>query len=321
MRLSDKEAHILSVVEMDTRRSLEEIQKITGYKKHTIQYVLEKLKQKGIIKPLPFIDAYPLGYQDYAVYFSLAPENKIAKEKLVRRLVQSPQVSWLGELGGDYQYGMAIYAKNIGECVDFLNKLSAEFGHIFFEKSINIRASFHQFQRKYLSDKKLVEVESGFFGSAKEQIIIDSVDHKILSGMANESYSSLRDLSRQISVPLSTLTCHIEKLERLKIITAYTYAIDTAKIGMQMFNLLIYAKGINQQLSKDLFEFAKHHRHIIHFLQCIGEWDFEMGVDVERAEDIIEVTQEIYQQFGERILTVKTLPLFRYIKLSYYPFK
>ena len=99
MKLSTKEGRILACVEMDAHKSIKEIQKQTGYREHTIRYVLNQLEQNDIIRILPFIDAYPLGYQDYAVYFSLASENKSMKEQLVKRLTESPQVSWLGELG------------------------------------------------------------------------------------------------------------------------------------------------------------------------------------------------------------------------------
>lgn len=89
---------------------------------------------------------------------------------------------------------------------------------------------------------------------------------------------------------------------------------------MQMFEVLIYAKSITKNLRNEIFNFSKAHPNIAYFLHCIGEWDFELGVEVEKAEEINGVVKKLYERFGKDLATVKILPLFRSLKLSWYPF-
>ena len=198
MRISDKEKRILSCVELKADASLEYIQKQTGFREHTIRYYLAQLEEKGVIKKVPFIDVYPLGYSDYALYFTLASSSVEVKDALIKELLNSPNVSWLAGLGGDYQYGAAIYARNGKEVADYLDSLSVKFGDVFFAKSVNIRVHFTQFQRKYLWPIK--EIASVYFGNTVPEKI-DDLDRKILHVLANKNPLSHNDLAKLVVSP------------------------------------------------------------------------------------------------------------------------
>jgi hypothetical protein len=55
------------------------------------------------------------------------------------------------------------------------------------------------------------------------------------------------------------------------------------------------------------------------FIQTFGAWDFELNVEVESAEDIIRVRQELYEFCGADILSAKVLPKFKDLKFITHP--
>lgn len=319
MRLSEKEQRIIYFTELNANITLPKLQRLTGYRTHTLRYALHRLEERGIIKKTSFIDVYPLGFTDYSIYFSLTIEDKKIKDAVIKKFITSPLVSWLAGLGGDFQYGAALYARHISVVSNFLDEITSEFGNIFFQKSINIRNSFTHFQRKYLisSPKESASVS---FGDATHHINIDKTDHKILHYLVNKTYDSYNEVAHRLNIPFSTLTYRLKKLEQNRVITGHTYQVDASLYGMQMFEVLIYAKGITKNLRNEIFNFSKTHPNIVYFLHCIGEWDFELGVEMENAEEINGVVEELYERFGKDLVTVKILPLFRSLKLSWYPF-
>ena len=89
---------------------------------------------------------------------------------------------------------------------------------------------------------------------------------------------------------------------------------------MQQFRLLAYARGVSAELREHLYAFASSHRAITYYIECLGSWDFELGVEVERAEQTTAVVEQIYRNFGPELAALKILPLFQHYKITNFPF-
>lgn len=320
MKLNQKERRVLAAIELDARQTPAEIRQRTGYREHTVRYAIHRLLAAGVIRLVPFINVYPLGYSDYAFYFSLAAGTKKQKQALLDGLVQSPHVSWVAKLGGDFQYGFAICARDVTEVMSFLDEISNNYSDVFFEKALSIRVSLTLLPRSYL-DSSLPNTKAITFGRTGSQVEIDAKDHLILSALANSNFSSVRDLARSLSMPHTTLEHRIHKLEQSGVIAGYIYQVDARKFGMQLFKLLVFVKGMNTQLRKKLLHFAEAHHSIAHFIECLGNWDYELGVEVENSEDVVTITQELYNEFGKDINTIRVMSIFGHPKVSNYPFR
>lgn len=320
MRLLPQETKILAAVELNADRPIAQIRRETRCRDHTIRYYLERLKSRGIIERRPFLNIYPLGYVDYALYFSMVSGGEKIREEMISNLVLSPQVSWIALLGGDFQYGIAICAKHHREVVQFLNRFSTAYPGAFFDKALSLRVGITIFPRKYLGgDKSSLKPVS--FGGSSKAVAIDAKDFQILSTMEHHSYSSDRDLARQLGMPISTLEHRLKRLENEGIIAGCIYRVNAALLGMQHFRLIIYGKGFSSLLRKKLYSFAERHRFITYYIECLGDWDYELGVEVEQAENMVAITEEIYRNFGSEINTIKILPVFGHRKITNFPFQ
>ncbi|NQV88943.1 MAG: Lrp/AsnC family transcriptional regulator [Parcubacteria group bacterium] len=315
MILSEKELRLLAVTELDAGMPLAKIRKETNQRSHTIRYSLKRLEDKGIIDRAPFIDVYPLGYTGHAIFLSIAPSGIALRDEFISTLKASPKVQWLAELGGDYQYVATVFTRRLSELVVFFDELSEVFGDIVFEKTISSRIEFVQFNRKYFGGKP----KSLRFGSDQVEDI-DDVDHKILSGMANDLFETERKLSLRLQIPTTTLRNRVKKLKEKKLIVGDFYQIDARKFGMETYEVLVSAKGASKQLRDELFLFSKAHENIVHFVTCLGQWDYEIGVEVNDGHELTVVLQAIAEKFGSRLVSLRTLSIFKHLKYSLYPF-
>lgn len=60
--------------------------------------------------------------------------------------------------------------------------------------------------------------------------------------------------------------------------------------------------------------------HVICLIRCVGNWDYEAIVEVGNAADLPQVYQDLFTALGERVASIRSVPLFRYLKLTCFPF-
>jgi DNA-binding Lrp family transcriptional regulator len=316
MRLTEIDKRVLVYAELQADISIPQLAKKTGLKPHVVYYSLAKLEREGVIRRTPFINMPKLGYTDYSLFFSLAAHNTKLRADLIEYLQRSPLVTWFVEVGGDYQYGIALYVQNPTELMDFITNLSIKFGGLFFHKSFSLHTRFARFNRTYLSPDVLRQTVGG--SSTTEVTQIDSVDQRILSALSTHTNSSLQELARILKIPFSTLHYRLEALKKQDILSQHIYFVNTNTLNVQAFEILIHTKGLDAAMADRLFLFSQKHRNITHFIQSIGSWDFRLGIEVETMQEATEVVQSIYAEFGDSITTITTLPLFRHLKFTFY---
>lgn len=320
MPLSERDRKVLGSLELHADLPLAQVRKRTGLRDHSIRYALDKLLDRRIITRVPFIDIYPLGLVDYAIYFSIAPEREALTQQLLVYLERSPMVSWLAVHGGNYQYGMAISAQRHSQVTLFLDRLGEKFPDIIVHKALSIRVSLTLFSRKYLVGSN-ESIETLTFGNSHVSHSIDEKDHYILRALQNSGTKSLRNIADSLDMAPATLAYRMEQLRRKKVLRGFMYQIDSSRLGLQSFRLLLQLRGMSTTVRSALFDFSKRHPHVCYLIECLGNWDFEIGAEVSRGEEMVELTQNLYRTFGNHVGGIQMLPLFAHRKICNYPFQ
>lgn len=319
IKLSQRECDVIAASELLADAPVGDLRRLTGYRDHTIRYFIQRALERKVIARRCFINLNALGYSQFQIYFSLASQQKESRKGVIKELTTSEKVSWLGELGGEFQYGVSICVKSVQEVWDFLDDLSEKFGAIFTEKTVAIRVSLSYFGNKYLSNVKR-PVQQMSYAVRRETVSCDTTDHKILCAITRFHYSSWRDLARLLGMPQATLDYRIKGLKKKGIVVGAYHQLQASVIGMQSFLLLLCARSISRQFREELHSFCQKHKNITLLIHFIGSWDFELVLVVSEAREVTSITQELYDKFGSSINWVKTLPLFSDIKVSEYPF-
>ncbi|MCB0354713.1 MAG: Lrp/AsnC family transcriptional regulator [Bdellovibrionales bacterium] len=320
MRLSDKERLILHAAQLEAKATAKALSKATGFREHTVRYCLSSLRQRGVLEYVPFINVYPLGFTQFGLFFSLASERADSNAELLDFLSRSEYVSFIVQVGGDFQYGISVCTRDIFGLSAFLKLLASRFGNLFFSKAVAARERLTDFSMKYLSPRSK-EIRELSWGNSPFQQSFDETDHKILRAANEGEFQSMRELAKRAGLGQSLVEQRFRRLEKDGVIVGHHYVVRTDKLGIQSFYLLIDSKGLRPNLSEDLFKFAREHPNIIFFVECLGSWDFEMGIEVEDPQDAVRLKQALTDKFGDSLNSIKLLFVFRYHKVSKYPFR
>lgn len=318
MKLSNKEARILAAVELKADLTIPEIRKLVGLREHSIRYALKNLQDRGIISRIPFINLYALGYTSHNIFFSLGSEGRKKRSAFLEALHDAPQIVWIAEMGAEFEFGIEIVCKHFSEVRSVLGTLTQKFGNIFQQKSVSSQFSVTLLPRGYLGEAKKrtspLSMDRGI-----EKITIDEVDHKILSALSIHTLESHRKIAQIINLPLSTFELRIKKLRDAGVLMGYFYGVNASKFDSENFKILVFGKGLNPSLTQRLMVFAANHPYMVHFVECFGSWDYEIGIEVQKAQQAVLIAREIYSAFGDDILTLKVLSKFRDLKTTLYP--
>src|SRR5690606_27078842 len=101
-----------------------------------------------------------------------------------------------------------------------------------------------------------------------------------------------------LAIPASTIDLRMRRLSERGVISGHLLAVDCTTYGFQPFKLLIFAKGVNPDLSAGLQKFCERHPNVTYLIECLGTWDYEVGIEVANTEEVTGIMQEIFEEFG-----------------------
>ena len=263
------------------------------------------------------INSHALGYTDFCIFLRFEPGRRINREHFKKFLLKSSGVAWVAELAGEFTYSISFLARGISEVDQFLLACANESRSGIVQKSFAVRAQWSLFQFKAGGSKAGVLTRS--CDVAVEAA--DELDFRILARLAVMPEESSNASARQLGIPAATYLYRLKSLESSRIILGYPLLIDPNALNMCGFRILVYQRSIASVLRPKLFAYAQQHPHISAFVHCIGEWDYELNVEVPSPLDLIPIVSEIEEIFGEHIQMIKTLTVLQTCKVNQFPFQ
>jgi len=320
LQLSEQQAKILYALKLDADQELTTIAQRLNLTPKAVRYHLDGMLRSGVASYAHFIDLYPLGIHYVNVYFSIAATERQLLELLIKRLIDSPYVTWLAHLGGDYHYGSAFAVRNFADLRAELIAILAQLQPLLFEKAINVHLSLKMLPPKMLgvhdAQTSIPEIQYGETTPAPQ---LDLLGKQLIARLSSSPELSLRELSRALGVSVATISVRLKKLKEQRVYRGRWLRVRYDAFGYSTHKLLIFAREIAPEFTKALHAYCCRHRHIDYILECVGEWDFEIGLVVESMEIVNAVTQELYGTFGSAIRMIKSLPLLKVLKWHQVP--
>ena len=318
-RLTDNQRDVLSCVQLDARRDIESIAKQAGVKAHTAQRALRCLIDQQILSPHTFINVYPLGLRDHAIYFSLCSCADTARDAVLANCLRSPIVCWLAELGGDFQYAIACRTKDILDVHTFIDGLTEKHGSIFADRAIATRIHAVEFGVRCLSSKR-GPTQSIHFGSGLSPTSIDALDHEILKALSDMPGVSYAKIARALGCPAATITYRIKILERTGVIAGYHYLLDYDRLGLERYRIMVSMKGSGERHSAKVRECCESLDAVCLYIQCIGNWDFEIEAAVVNPGEMPDLLNQLASRLGSELNRTRVARIFKEPKYRSYPF-
>lgn len=319
MKLTSAQAKIIVAAQLNADMPLGKLRSRVGAQEHTIRYTLDRARSKGVIERRYFINLFKLGYLQHEVFFALSSDQPGVREALLTQLQASDNVSWIGRLGGDYQYGINVCSRDVTQIVTFFDTLSAKYGRTIIEKNLSLRVGLTYFGNRYLAPNVQPACPLRY-QSGTEVVTIDKTDHSLLAELTSHGDSSGHELARKLGIPQSTVDYRLKRLKSSGVIVGSYYAFRGERIGILSFLCLIATRGIGSTFREKALAFCADHPEIVVCIESIGSWDFEFVIDARSAEDAMRTSEQILDHFGRDTNWIKVIPLFGYPKVHEYPF-
>ena len=318
LRIKDRK--ILYELDKDSRQSLSQISKKTKLSQQVISYRLSILQSEKIITGFfTVINFTSLGYTSYRVMLRLSNTTKEKHRKIIDFFMRHPNVLWLNSCGGKYDLIINIMARNIIHFNQIFRKIREKFPKQIQNYDILIHVGLLYFGRDYLLKKKRENKPVSYFEKGFQLIKLDKIDLRILDVLSENARISIVDIATKLNKTTNTIVNRIHNLKKIKIIQTYQPLLHVDKIGYQSYKLLIKFQNITEQREKQLIDFTKLNTNVIGIIKLVGQWDFEIEMEVCDREDLQKFMMELRDKFKDIIKEFENLPLYHDYRYNFFP--
>jgi DNA-binding Lrp family transcriptional regulator len=311
---------ILFQIEADGNLSVAEIAKKLGEREHVIRNALTKMEQDGYFWRAVTVDHRRLGWSSICFNITLQSRDAKAHSSFISVLQASPRVTWVSEIGGEYQYEVTLLIREELEAVEFLNHLPQKAAISFAKKSSCIETIFSSFGSKYLIEGETLVQSPAIFNNTNEKVETDEVDHKILWSMCNLKYKNHEQVARATGMPTATFHYRLNKLLDLKIINEKVCLINHGLCGAQTYYIYLSLTGASKDIVTRMEKFCRQHPSVSHLIRSLGNYDYQLICQKLGTPNPSDLVRELDQEFSKDIVDVRVVPQFTIYKQKNFPF-
>ncbi len=317
--LSTNERLVAFAAQLHARASVAELSKKTRLRSHSVRYALQGLLERRILRPYSFIDSEALGFSAYNFLCALSSHRSEVRERFESTLCNHLNVSGAYRIGGDFHYRVVLLARSTRELLDIMDTIVGDFGEFVIERSFVVRCGAWIFSRRYLNPSGRPSTPL-YVGPSEVAKKVDETDVKILRVIGEEGDWQIATLAKKLQLPPSTVEYRLRRLQKDEIVKAWVYAVDAGAFGMLDYRLIVTMKYIDENTRNAFFSFCSKHPNIYSFMRCIGSWDFEIGMEVENRQQVVDIVQSLHESFSSAVRSIRSIPIFDCLKMSMFPY-
>ncbi len=291
---------ILQELDIDARQSFSKIAKKLLVPQETIRYRVKFLEQNNVIQNYYcIIDLGKLGYNVHKVLFKLHNVDEEQVQKIIAYILQNPNVNWLARFDGFYDVCFTVCFKTNLELSDFIDDIKQKFKDYLskFIYSVNIQADF--LNRDFLLKEKRKIKRISAYSAPKISEHIDNLDLNILKSISLNPRTTATELAEKIKVSPETIRSRILNLEKKEIINGYRVVLNNSLIGEVNYYVLIFLNYTSMAKIEKFVQFCKAHTAVNYIIKSLGEWDYELSVEVNHPLEYRKLMMEITKEYSD----------------------
>ena len=317
--IDEKDRKILSELDRNARQTDSEIAKKTGLSKQVVNYRIQKLVSKGIIKTFyTGMNTGKLGFNSYYVFLQLQQINNEKEKNLLDQLNRLGYIGWLVSGIGRWDVIVLVYAKSISDFDRLLGQIIEMCSNHLHEYNFTALIFSEYVSYKFLG-------KAGYFEGIrhteekKEIPKLDNIDLSILREISQNARISIVELSQKINQPLHIANYHLKNLIRQKTIEGFKPQLDAKKLGFQWNMLLLQPQSINEKRKDEFIDFCRQHEKIYYVTNTLGLYNLMLDIYVKSTEEFKDVLLELKEKFSDVIKLYESFMVFDEYKINYMP--
>lgn len=225
---------IIKELMVDGRMSATHIsRKIADVPARTIQYRIENLQAKRVIRIFPIINLPAIGVELRADMLIDVEPKRI--DALAKHLKSFNRVCYIASIFGEYDLSMTMYARNTSDFYSFINESVLSFPGVK-DTKIHFVPNLIKSSHSWGIDEPNYEINGNVTNPATEQNIptpfeLDSIDERMINLLADNGRISISAIARQLGdVSKQVLRKRLKKLIKTGVVYFVVY-VNPASIG------------------------------------------------------------------------------------------
>ncbi|MFT4249974.1 MAG: Lrp/AsnC family transcriptional regulator [Candidatus Woesearchaeota archaeon] len=283
---------ILYLLSNNARENTSTIAKHINRTPATTQKRIEKLQEKNILQNThPIIDNSTLGYIGQRAYIKLNKTTPKQEQELFNWLVQHKKTSVIGKTRGSYDVLIMSWVQQTQDFHTLIQELKENYRQHIQELKIHTYLRTHHYQRAYLQEKTTNQLQTTT--GDKQQQAYDTTDIQLIQAILTNARKPIVEIAQEINQTARTTLNRLRALEKKNIIVGYSANISLNKIGKHY-----YKAGITLETNtskKTLMQFAEKNPNTIYVDETLGEYDFEINVEVDSNQAFEDILNELKQ--------------------------
>ncbi len=319
-RLVDSDLRILAELERDARQPLSQLARKLKISQQLLNYRLQSLQRKGILFGFyTMINFTMFGYSRYRMMVRLNDFSPKNIHNFISYLMEHPNVQWLVECGGKWDFIINFMAKNIIQMDFFLRELKKKFPDQIQNYEILTPIEIIELGRSYFTQKIRKSEALSYFGREYQPTKVDHIDLKILSLISENARMNSVEISEKIGVTPNTVIQRIKNLRERKIIHAFRPLIHLDDTPYSTYKFPIKFQNISEEKEKELVDYLIKDVHVVAIIKFLGKWDLEIEFEVDSGEMRLLFTRRIRNKFKNIIQDFEVIPLFHEYRYNFFP--
>ena len=174
--------------------------------------------------------------------------------------------------------------------------------------------------REYLLGKKeRTALHQSFFGSVPAPIEMDEYNWKILVELGKNARMAVVDIAKNVDLSADAVAARIKKLEKAGVIRQYNIVPNETCFPYIHYKVLIGFRNITEEREKAFQEYCRKNPNIVYTVKALGQWEYEIDMEVETAQHYREIMMEIKTIFNDILQDYSALHLYQVHKYNFCP--
>jgi DNA-binding Lrp family transcriptional regulator len=308
-KISASELKVLSQLQFSARAASTDVARQLSLHHNTVLRSINRLSDKGIITPALRVNVQALGLKEYVLLGSFSAHGAQHSEAIVNFLGTQPNVNCAMLLCGQYDVSIEFHVWTAAEAQAFSDLITKICGAVFSRTALLQNRYWCAFEKRTLSGITTNEPRYVRYGKTPALHSIDSLDRQIIDELSKAPLLPLRELSQLTNKPFQTLSYRIHRLVEQGVIVNWEYSLNYPNTGLQAFLLFLKVDNADLMFESDLHTFCCQHSEVAGYGKRIGEWNFELYLEVSGATELHALRLALLKQFG-KVVTADCLLVF-----------
>lgn len=322
MRLSETQRRILYALTLNANAAISDIARMLDLRDHIVRRAVELFfESKVFLRRSTWVNPFQLGLDHHVVHLELPLQSIQARDLFLKLLGDVEETGAVVELGAEAQFELRLITRGPSHLSQFFERLSDSFPHPF--KVLRCLTTL-ELEYSGPSEAGLSHLwrplRVGPIASQPHPQQLDETDHRVLSALANLNYLNLKQLSRLVDIPPTTLQYRVARLEASGVISGHFYVMDPKVFNDIPVAIQVRSRAFTQREKDQLKRFAHHHCRIAWVSFFLGEQSAEVYTLVSGFEEAQRVISDLSKEFGSVIDSVHMTPQLSFSKYSTYPY-